>query len=784
MKKVLYFCDFCEIIRPKMSDDSSIKKYQSSTKTFVEDSVAIEIKASQVKVFYPLILRARSYVSEDRKRYAEITQTKATRLKSGEEAVPNDYIPLQSECNQSIRLAEVFFNANIVPNLKGGTLKTAVDEIIALIESNCSKNKLAELKKALKDNGEAGFLAAVFISAISNNRKEREKSKSKFDVTTEILGGLSDNINKPTTKRNFNISDNAKKIMVCVCFFADSKDRGAEFQLIENLSTLSESDCRKAITELSEIGFIKETDSGVIQILIDTDEFVALVKQQKLKSDDFEGTLSKLIDIIKHNEANKWSNAKEFAKIVNPFENDTNPLVLELLCELAFLCSWNDESTKCGKYLSEFWVTYNSLHPEIQSKPEYVKAYYKFCDALQDDLFTNEWFLFCKYYNDKCIEIIKENSGLIVSSDDSILKIAIHLINKADALGFSADYLSSFPAHFYATETVQSINDVQRERYQESIRIANEALHLLETEWTGKDSNDNGEFTLCFYVADNEDLQKCEKHNRIDKNCEYCAIKTRALKAKAYAYNGMGQVQEALLYAKEAKKCCKRKDDKHDMKSNPDTLRIKDLIGLILMTDKSTEAPQEFVDSYGFFKTAAKTQSVAISRFRNLHAFALSWFYSGNLSESIKRGNEAVEHIINTKIDPPRKAVCHYNLAMAYVQNNNPEFALKHLTVAKDIFNAYRNWQDDIASEFNIPMAEAWVQFSDFEWFINLCDEKINDLIPDTVETAAEDRVTNSSTTANFTNQTLAQVAITQNNVSGTNIGAAYGLTINNKADP
>ena len=61
MKKVLYFCDFCESIRPHMSENSTIKKYRASSGKFVEDNADIEVKANLVRIFYPLILKARAY---------------------------------------------------------------------------------------------------------------------------------------------------------------------------------------------------------------------------------------------------------------------------------------------------------------------------------------------------------------------------------------------------------------------------------------------------------------------------------------------------------------------------------------------------------------------------------------------------------------------------------------------------------------------------------------------------------------------------------------------------
>ena len=96
--KVLYFCDFCEILRPRMSSDSVIKKYKPSSRLFVEDDADYEVIAHQVKVFYPLILRAHSYIDEKRP-WPEITQTMATRLKQGgkDGSVPKDYVPLQSD---------------------------------------------------------------------------------------------------------------------------------------------------------------------------------------------------------------------------------------------------------------------------------------------------------------------------------------------------------------------------------------------------------------------------------------------------------------------------------------------------------------------------------------------------------------------------------------------------------------------------------------------------------------------------------------------------------------
>ena len=170
MEKTLLFCDFSEIIRKNMSEHSTIKKYQPSSHTFVDEDADIGVKANQVKVFYPLILMARAYISH-KGQWPEITESMASKLKRGESCVPAEYIPLQSEHNNVVNIASSFFAANIIPNFNSGMRMRVDDEVIALVEASCTKLQRKELIAYQKTRSDSDFLAAVFIESLSHNHK-------------------------------------------------------------------------------------------------------------------------------------------------------------------------------------------------------------------------------------------------------------------------------------------------------------------------------------------------------------------------------------------------------------------------------------------------------------------------------------------------------------------------------------------------------------------------------------------------------------------------------------
>ena len=170
MKKALYFCDFCESIRPHMSENSTIKKYRQSFRKFVEDDADIEVRANKIRIFYPLILKARTYLTPG-KNWLEITQTMASRLKNGDYCVPPDYIPTQREYERAVDIASEFFSANIIPNMMSGMRTLVSSNIIELVQENCASLQAEELMSRYKISNDADFLAAVFISSLAHNHK-------------------------------------------------------------------------------------------------------------------------------------------------------------------------------------------------------------------------------------------------------------------------------------------------------------------------------------------------------------------------------------------------------------------------------------------------------------------------------------------------------------------------------------------------------------------------------------------------------------------------------------
>ena len=55
-------------------------------------------------------------------------------------------------------------------------LKVVIDEVSALVEANCASRKAKELKGYQSRHDDAHFLAAVFVSSLSSNDKNKEAS--------------------------------------------------------------------------------------------------------------------------------------------------------------------------------------------------------------------------------------------------------------------------------------------------------------------------------------------------------------------------------------------------------------------------------------------------------------------------------------------------------------------------------------------------------------------------------------------------------------------------------
>ena len=181
MEKTLYFCDFCETIRPHMSANSTIKKYRASSLDFVEDGADIGVKANNIRIFYPLVLSARTYAN-DWGQWPTITQSMASKLKTGETCVPVDYIPHTHDFKKAVRFAADFFEANIIPNLNGGMCTVVDDTLMELIANNCTKSKVKELKNYHKIHDVSEFFAAVFVTSLANNHKAHHHPRHRVEV--------------------------------------------------------------------------------------------------------------------------------------------------------------------------------------------------------------------------------------------------------------------------------------------------------------------------------------------------------------------------------------------------------------------------------------------------------------------------------------------------------------------------------------------------------------------------------------------------------------------------
>ena len=166
--KVLYFCDFCEIVQNHMSKTSVIKKYNISSKKFEEYREGFDINANTDKEFYKLILDSVIYKTPEKRN--KLGKTKTSNLRNGKCNVPKNCIPPQSDYKIAITTVCDFFIANIIPNLEAGTLQTIIDKVTELIEDNCSDKKIKDLKKYEGPS----FLAAVFVNSLANNTKPKQ----------------------------------------------------------------------------------------------------------------------------------------------------------------------------------------------------------------------------------------------------------------------------------------------------------------------------------------------------------------------------------------------------------------------------------------------------------------------------------------------------------------------------------------------------------------------------------------------------------------------------------
>jgi hypothetical protein len=540
---------------------------------------------------------------------------------------------------------------------------------------------------------------------------------------------------------NFKDFSHAKDILTCVCVLPDSQILSVNliYKLMGLTENIDKEQANETIKKLCDMSIMKKfnRDGRTPTILMHNVISDAIAKQLKLKASECETILSNFLATFEHNEANKWSNAKEFSSAIHRFENDNHPLVLEFLGELAFLLSWNDQSEKCGELLSKFWIEYNKLPSDKQDEIAYIKAYFKFCDAIQDDFFTNEWFSWCVYFNEKCLELIEKHPELIKSDYDKIIKRAVFMVNIADAQEYLADYIGHYPKYFCATDNRPKPTEKQVEKYKEAINSATQALLFLGIEID----------LVANKIIESEEIlnlfQKCKINGKIDNNCEYCVVKARALKAMSYAYNGIGETKRAECFAHEALRCCITKDKRHGIKptdKNPDTLRIYDLLGLIYMNTQHELARGEFKSGYDYYQETSKP--VAISKFRYLHSLALSCYYDNKsddaLEEAEHHGKQAVSHSINTKAAPPRRAVCHYNLAMTYYKCYLQKQSLKDFQNENEILEAARFnfnetikildyrmiWRDDIINEYEVDNPYLF----NFDGLKNLCQIKIDEI--------------------------------------------------------
>lgn len=496
----------------------------------------------------------------------------------------------------------------------------------------------------------------------------------------------------------------ARKILTCICILPDSQALNIEMilRLIDDNSV----EAKEIIEEMSRIRLIIKFDNDG-KILMHSVVADAIAKQLNLKAeeDDCKAILKNLLNEIKSNEATKRGNAQKYSAAINRFEGDSHPLVLEFLCELAFLLSWSDKPGKCEKYLLDFWEIYTDLSEK--EKYEATNAYYSYCNAMQDHAFTNEWFHLSIYYNRECQKFLEENPNI-----SAPIKMATHLINEADAKIYLADYSGNFPAYFLASgSSSATITEKQARLYEEAKGIASKSLAIL---------NENE-----LEITNNKGLKKCEV---IEDKCEYCIVIARALKAIAYAYNGLGKELEAYKYAESALEYYGLRDEEHKINLNPDTLRVDDLIGLIQMNSKNEvtrkSAYEKFKSVYDSFR---KMKNIAfISQFRNIHSLALSCYYSDNLTGAISYGDEAIKLNIHTQISPPRKAACYYNLGMVYLKYDTSREHAK-----RNINEAYRILIDcEAKSHFMMEkfQQEDCIYGFEFQNFKKICKDKITEI--------------------------------------------------------
>jgi transcriptional regulator with XRE-family HTH domain len=151
-----------------MSKQSKIKTYNSSSKHFEKD-VAYIVDASQYMVFYSLILESIYYKRGD-SCLERISKWQATRLRNGEQYVPECFEVHQDKHKGAVRDVAEFFVANILPNLEKGVQTAVVSKVMALIKENCMKSVVTELKKYKSSHDEANFLAEVFVRSLKNNK--------------------------------------------------------------------------------------------------------------------------------------------------------------------------------------------------------------------------------------------------------------------------------------------------------------------------------------------------------------------------------------------------------------------------------------------------------------------------------------------------------------------------------------------------------------------------------------------------------------------------------------